>query len=140
MKSANKILLGLAMAGALQACDLERSPLTSLSSGNFWDNPKNATLALTGLYRGQITNGLEYNVSDFWSYQGLQFMDHMTDNAFDRRGENSPLFIFSSGRLQNNNAQLANYWSTAYSRIGRCNRYLEGIENMADGRDRKSVV
>lgn len=140
MKSANKILLGLAMAGALQACDLERSPLTSLSSGNFWDNPKNATLALTGLYRGQITNGLEYNVSDFWSYQGLQFMDHMTDNAFDRRGENSPLFIFSSGRLQNNNAQLANYWSTAYSRIGRCNRYLEGIENMADGSDKTRLT
>ena len=117
----------------MQSCNLERTPLTSLSSENFWDNSKNATLALTAIYRGSITNGLEYNVSDFWSYQGLQFMDHMTDNAFDRRGESSPLFIFSSGKLQNNNAQLANYWSSAYSRIGRCNRFLEGIPNMADG-------
>lgn len=140
MKSLSKILIGLALIMGLQSCDLERTPLTSLSSEKFWNDPKNATLALTGLYRGQITNGLEYNVSDFWSYQGLQFMDHMTDNAFDRRGENSPLFIFSSGKLQNNNGQLANYWSTAYNRIGRCNRFLEGIVNMADGATKTRLI
>lgn len=140
MKSLSKILIGLALIMGLQSCDLERTPLTSLSSEKFWNDPKNATLALTGLYRGQITNGLEYNVSDFWSYQGLQFMDHMTDNAFDRRGENSPLFIFSSGKLQNNNGQLANYWNTAYNRIGRCNRFLEGIVNMADGATKTRLI
>ncbi len=140
MKSLYKLTIGLALLAGLQSCDLERTPLTSLSSDNFWDNPKNATLALTALYRGSITNGLEYNVSDFWSYQGLQFMDHMTDNAFDRRGENSPLFIFSSGRLQNNNGQLANYWSTAYRRIGRCNRFLDGIVNMADSQEKLRLI
>ncbi len=93
MKSLYKISLGIALVAGMQSCNLERTPLTSLSSENFWDNSKNATLALTAIYRGSITNGLEYNVSDFWSYQGLQFMDHMTDNAFDRRGESSPLFI-----------------------------------------------
>ena len=140
MKSISKILIGLALLTGLQSCDLERTPLTSLSSDNFWDNPKNATLALTAIYRGQISNGLEYNVSDFWSYQGLQFMDHMTDNAFDRRGENSPLFIFSSGKLQNNNGQLANYWSSAYKRIGRCNRFLDGLVNRADGAEKTRLV
>lgn len=124
----------------MQSCDLERTPLTSLSSGNFWENPKNATLAMTAIYRGTITNGLEYSVSDFWSYQGLQFMDHMTDNAFDRRGENSPLFIFSSGQLQNNNAQLSSFWSSAYGRIGRCNRFLEGIPNMADSPEKDRLT
>ncbi|WP_289738935.1 RagB/SusD family nutrient uptake outer membrane protein [Paramuribaculum intestinale] len=140
MKPLYKISLALTVVAAMQSCDLERTPLTSLSSDNFWDNSKNATLAMTAIYRGSITNGLEYSVSDFWSYQGLQFMDHMTDNAFDRRGENSPLFIFSSGKLQSNNAQLINFWSSAYGRIGRCNRFLDGIPAMADGPDKTRLT
>lgn len=50
---------------SLQSCDLERYPLTDLSEDNFWTDDKNAELALTSLYRGSITNGLEYSVSDF---------------------------------------------------------------------------
>ena len=77
---------------SLQSCDLERYPLTDLSEDNFWTDDKNAELALTSLYRGSITNGLEYSVSDFWSYHGMLFMEHLTDNAYDRRGENNPFF------------------------------------------------
>ncbi len=64
MKSLYKISLGIALVAGMQSCNLERTPLTSLSSENFWDNSKNATLALTAIYRGSITNGLEYNVSE----------------------------------------------------------------------------
>lgn len=113
---------------SLQSCDLERFPLTDLSEENFWDDGKNAELALTSLYRGDITNGLEYMVSDFWSYHGLLFMEHLSDNAFDRRGENNPFFKISSGKLDNTNNFIKNYWSHAYKRIGLCNRFLEGIE------------
>ena len=88
---------------SLQSCDLERYPLTDLSEDNFWTDDKNAELALTSLYRGSITNGLEYSVSDFWSYHGMLFMEHLTDNAYDRRGENNPFFNISSGKLLNNN-------------------------------------
>lgn len=73
----------------LSSCDLERYPLTDLSEDNFWKDSKNSELALTSLYRGSITNGLEYSVSDFWSYHGLLLMEHLTDNAVDRRGENN---------------------------------------------------
>lgn len=86
---------------SLQSCDLERYPLTDLSEDNFWTDDKNAELALTSLYRGSITNGLEYSVSDFWSYHGMLFMEHLTDNAYDRRGENNPFFNISSGKLLN---------------------------------------
>ena len=34
---------------SLQSCDLERFPLTDLSEENFWDDGKNAELALTSL-------------------------------------------------------------------------------------------
>lgn len=110
---------------SLQSCDLERYPLTDLSEDNFWTDDKNAELALTSLYRGSITNGLEYSVSDFWSYHGMLFMEHLTDNAYDRRGENNPFFNISSGKLLNNNSFIKNYWSSAYKRIGLCNRFLE---------------
>ena len=117
---------------SLQSCDLERFPLTDLSEDNFWNDDKNATLALTSLYRGSITNGLEYSVSDFWSYHGLLFMEHLTDNGFDRRGENNPYFNISSGKLMSDNSFISKYWSSAYKRIGLCNRFLEGIANAAD--------
>jgi len=126
------VLTVLFASFSFQACDLERYPLTDLSEDKFWNDDKNAELALTSLYRGSITNGLEFNVSDFWSYHGLLFMEHLTDNAYDRRGENNPFFSISSGKLLNNNAFIKNYWSSAYKRIGLCNRFLEGIASAPD--------
>lgn len=124
--------IAFAASVSFSSCDLERYPLTSLSEETFWNDENNAQLALTALYRGGITNGLEYSVSDFWSYHGLLFMEHLTDNAFDRRGENNPFFQISSGKLLNNNSFVANYWSSAYNRIGKCNRFLEGIQTASD--------
>ena len=125
---------------SLQSCDLERYPLTDLSEDNFWTDDKNAELALTSLYRGSITNGLEYSVSDFWSYHGMLFMEHLTDNAYDRRGENNPFFNISSGKLLNNNSFIKNYWSSAYKRIGLCNRFLEGIANAPESEQKTRMV
>ena len=119
MKRLKYIAFAVLLASfSFQSCDLERYPLTDLSEDNFWNDDKNAELALTSLYRGSITNGLEYNVSDFWSYHGMLFMEHLTDNAYDRRGENNPFFNISSGKLLNNNGFVKNYWSSAYKRIG----------------------
>ncbi len=141
MKKNKYIVLTILSASLLfQACDLERYPLTDLSEDKFWNDDKKAELALTSLYRGSITNGLEYNVSDFWSYHGLLFMEHLTDNAYDRRGENNPFFNISSGKLLNNNAFIKNYWSSAYKRIGLCNRFLEGIANTADSERKVRMI
>lgn len=131
------IIAALALS-AFCSCDLERYPLTDLSEETFYDNESNAELALTSLYRGSITNGLEYNVSDFWSYHGLLFMEHLTDNAFDRRGENNAFFNISSGKLQSTNNFIVNYWKSAYKRIGMCNRFLEGIESLSSSSETKA--
>lgn len=141
MKRLNLFLsIALASSVAFTSCDLERYPLSSLSEETFWNDEKNAELALTALYRGSITNGLEYGVSDFWSYHGLLFMEHLTDNAYDRRGENHPFFQLSSGRLLNDNEFLEYYWTSAYSRIGKCNRFLEGIQTSADSEKKKRMI
>lgn len=141
-----KILyIGMVLASALSlgSCDLERSPLTDLPNTNYWsgsDIENKAKMALTPLYRGSISNGVEYNVSDFWSYHGLLFMEHLTDNAFDRRGENNNFFKITSGQLLNSNNFITGYWKSAYTRIGKCNRFLEGIESGQDFADRKRMI
>lgn len=141
MKRLKYIAIAALLASfSLQSCDLERYPLTDLSEGNFWNDEKNATLALTSLYRGSITNGLEYSVSDFWSYHGLLFMEHLSDNGFDRRGENNPFFNISSGKLLNDNSFIKSYWSSAYKRIGLCNRFLEGVAKSTDSELKKRFI
>lgn len=141
MKCSKYLMLATLLASlSFSSCDLERLPLTDLSEENFWNDEKNAELALTALYRGKITNGLEYSVSDFWSYHGLLFMEHLTDNAFDRRGENNNFYKISSGQLLNTNSFIANYWSSAYSRIGKCNRFLEGMQKMPESDQNKRMI
>lgn len=64
MKCSKYLMLATLLASlSFSSCDLERLPLTDLSEENFWNDEKNAELALTALYRGKITNGLEYSVS-----------------------------------------------------------------------------
>ena len=137
-----KYILGtvLLTSFTITSCDLERYPLTDLSEETFWNQDQNAELALTSLYRGSITNGVEYNVSDFWSYHGLLFTEHLSDNAFDRRGENNNFFKISSGKLNSSNNFIVNYWNSAYKRIGACNRFLKGIENAAESDNKKRLI
>ena len=140
MKKLKYILALITMAGLLHACDLERFPLTSLSEETFWDNEKNAELALPPLYRGGITDGVEYNPTDWWSYHGMIFMEHISDNAFDRRGEANGFFKLSNGTLTADNGFLSNYWNPSYSRIGKCNRFLEGIQKLADSPKKTRMI
>ena len=141
MKSIKYIALTASLAlFSLQSCDLERFPLTDMNEGSFWTDDKNAELALTSLYRGSITDGLEFTVTDFWSYHGLLFMEHLTDNAWDRRGVNNPFFGISSGKLTNANYFITNYWKNAYSRIGLCNRFLEGAVNLPESTNKARMI
>lgn len=75
------------------SCSLERNPLDQFAENEFWTNEENALIALTGIYRGNtIFNSEEYSPSDFWSYSGIMFLEFASDNAYDRRGNNSGFF------------------------------------------------
>ena len=123
----NHIIVATLLAMLMGACSLERSPLSNISDNEFWKDPNRASMALTALYRGEITNGVEFAPSDFWSYGGFLYTEHLTDNGFDRRGENAPYFQISSGKLLNNNNMIRIYWRAAYHRIVNCNRFLQNI-------------
>jgi tetratricopeptide (TPR) repeat protein len=115
------------------ADQLDKAPLSSYASENFWTNEGNALLALTGMYRGNIhmpavpATSAEGSATDWWSYHGLLFLELATDNAYDRRGDNSGLNQLTNGNLTAANAYLSNYWTASYSRIARSNYFMENV-------------
>lgn len=111
--------------------DLEKSPLDQFSSASLWTSESNAMLALTGVYRGNISVGVpNANPTDWWSYAGLVFMEFATDNAYDRRGDNSVFNKLSNGTLTADNGLLSQYWSQSYARVARCNDFLANIDQV----------
>ncbi len=111
--------------------ELEKTPLDQFESTTFWTSESNALLALTGVYRGNISVGApNANVTDWWSYAGLLFMEFSTDNAYDRRGDNSVFNKLTNGTLTADNTLLSQYWSQSYSRIARSNDFLANIDKV----------
>jgi len=125
------LILVILAALSVTSCkkDLNLSPLNSFSSDAFWTSQSNATLALAGVYRGniQMLDAGEFSATDWWSYHGLLFLEFASDNAYDRRGDNSGLNTLTNGTLTNSNAYISNYWSLSYARIARCNYFIENV-------------
>jgi len=126
----NKSLVLLLAFVLITSCEdkLEKAPLDQFSSLNFWKTENHAMLALTAVYKGNIAvNNTNVNPTDWWSYAGLVFLDFASDNAYDRRGETSPVHKLSNGTLTNSLGILTNYWNQSYSRVARCNDFLINI-------------
>jgi len=111
------------------SCDkeLEQYPKDQFDKENFWTNEANAMIGLAGVYRGNINYGTQVNPSDWWTYCGLVFFEHATDNAFDRRGKNANQNRLTNGTLLANNAVIRTYWQGSYIRIAICNDFLENV-------------
>lgn len=137
MKTVNYILYSFVLSClCFTSCDLERNPLDQFAENAFWTSEDNALLALTGIYKSNILfNSPEYSPTDWWSYGGLIFMEFPTDNAYDRRGANSNFHRMTDGTLLPNNAYIGNYWSNSYTKIARCNRFIEGIDKLEASQD-----
>lgn len=124
------LLTGCLLLASVGSCDLERNPLTSYGTDDFWKNERNAYLALTGIYHGEVASGgEEYQPTDWWSYQGLLMLDVCTDDGWDRRDIGSNYGIITSGTLTaSRTGVVSNYWSLSYKKIARANKFLEEME------------
>ncbi|WP_339756868.1 RagB/SusD family nutrient uptake outer membrane protein [Algoriphagus aquimarinus] len=121
------------LSSVLFSCvdQLDKSPLDSFDNATFWSNEGNAELALTGVYRGGIVqNGTSVNPSNWWAYDGLLFMEFASDNAYDRRGDNSAFHRLSNGTLTSSINILNSYWSSSYKNIANCNFFLENVDQV----------
>ena len=106
---------------------LDLNPKNQYAKDEFWTNETNALIALTGVYRGNISYGTQTNPTDWWTYCGLVIFEHATDNAFDRRGKNAAQNRITNGTLLADNAVIGTYWGGSYKRIAGCNNFLENI-------------
>lgn len=133
-------ILVLSIVVSTPSCSkkLEKSPLDEFDTRTFWNSEENAFLALTAVYRG----GLNVNVSggspsDWWSHQGLQFLDLASDNAYHGQGDNSGYTKLSNGTLTASLGALSIFWTFTYEKIARCNDFLENIGKVSMDEDRK---
>lgn len=118
---------------------LDTSPLDRFNEATFWTNESNAMLALTAVYRGRIiTNNPSFQAWDWWDYNGLIWLELATDNAYDRRGNNSVNNRLTNGTLVSNNRALQELWTGSYKRIARCNDFLENIDKVEMDETRKN--
>jgi hypothetical protein len=69
-------------------------------------------------------------------------LEFVTDNAYDRRGENAPYNLITNGGLLPNNATILAYWQGSYQRIAISNNFLENIGkvNMDETRKARMVA
>lgn len=114
------------------SCDseLEKFPSNAFAKDNFWTSESNANIALTGVYRGAIAYGTQVVPSDWWTYCGVIFLEFATDNAYDRRGDNSTQNRLTNGTLLPDNNVIKGYWDGSYTRIAICNDFLENIDKV----------
>jgi hypothetical protein len=125
------VLLMICFTGvSITSCkkELDLSPEDSFNSTTFWTSESNALLALTGVYRGSIlANAAEYTPTDWWSYNGLIWLEMGTDNAYPRTGENAANNKITNGTMTPSLVTLDNYWTVSYAKVARCNYFLENV-------------
>jgi hypothetical protein len=109
---------------------LEKSPTNQFDNATFWTNETNALIGLTAVYRGNLSYDFQVEPTDWWSYAGLAFMELSTDNAYDRRGDNSNLNRLTDGTLLPNNAVLLALWKASYKKITIANDFLAHIDDV----------
>ena len=130
MKNINKLGIYIAASLMLAGCDMNRYPLTDFSEETFYSDESNVKLALTGLYRGGITLGVDYGASDWWSYSAVILIDGVTDLGYDRRGFNNNLGKLTSGQINDTNGWVKDLYQKSYKRISSCCRFLEGLNKV----------
>jgi hypothetical protein len=112
------------------ADELEKSPTNQFDSATFWTNETNALIGLTAVYRGNLSYAFQVEPTDWWSYAGLAFLELTTDNAYDRRGDNSNLNRMTNGTLLPNNAVLLSLWKGSYKKITIANEFIAHIDDV----------
>lgn len=112
---------------------LEKQPLDALAEGTFWQTEKDATLALIGIYNSGRGRG-SYN---FQNAESLIRLDCTTDNGYEK---DKRLTQFNNGELESTHFVIESFWANSYSKVTRCNIFLENIANVEMNTDKKSEI
>lgn len=123
----------------MSGCDsdyLTEYPTDSLSEGTFWQSESDASLALTGCYEVNIGNS--HNDFTGWS-SGIPYTSQWTNLSRHKQPAST---IWSIGtNYDATETRLAERWSFNYTKISRCNYFLENIDNVEmDDTDKVEMI
>jgi hypothetical protein len=140
MRNPNKLvkclgLAGLVMASASCSKVIDKTPISTLTTGNFYKTASDAEAGLVGAYNGYYT---QYYV---WDY--ITDLDAVADNCY--AGGNNPDNIaqdyFTTTAL---NGNVTRDWQELYQVIANANSVLDGVPGINDpvwdGTNRKEQI
>lgn len=125
-------MITLSLLLGMSSCedDLEKSPLDEFDNSTFWNSKENVEMALAAVYRGNIVaNAWGGGANDWWSGNGLLYLELASDNAYHGQGENLGWNRLSNGTLTADGIGILDmYWENGYERIARTNNFLENVD------------
>ena len=124
------VLLTLVLSFSACEAELEKSPLDEFDNATFWSSKENVEMALAAVYRGNIrTNSWGGGADDWWSGNGLLYLELASDNAYHGQGENLGWNRLSNGTLTAAGIGILDmYWDRGYDRVARTNNFLENVD------------
>lgn len=126
---------------SLVSCDglLDKYPLDSLSNETFWNTEDDALLALTGVYQQNNMEGTGQKTQfNLWNQDThLRLFEATTDNGFEK---DNAVTDFNNGSLAASYQPVMDLWASTYSKIVRCNNFLENVDNVEMDAGRKEEM
>ncbi len=99
---------------------LDKQPLTSIASENFWTTSNDAYLALAGVYSKSTT---------WTSSEQICAFDANSDNGINRK-PNAAFLTY--GNLNTSTSEIKSYWNGSYREIAAANFFLENIDQVSE--------
>ncbi|MEJ7693550.1 RagB/SusD family nutrient uptake outer membrane protein [Daejeonella sp.] len=104
--------------------ELEKIPLDEFDQESFWSSEQKAMLALNAVYRSTVSS------SNWWSTEGLVYLETASDNAYHGQGDNTVYHKLSNGTLTSSSALVSQYWDQSYASIARSNDFLQNVSKV----------
>jgi starch-binding outer membrane protein, SusD/RagB family len=122
--SKSKLVIGfLALSFGVTSCSkdyFDKQPLDAISDATFWKTEKDAQLALTGCYN----IGAFWTSETFWMPKSLMELD--LGAGYGSEKELRPDHV-TDGTLTSAYWYTGAFWSNAYSKIAKCNNFLDHV-------------
>ncbi|SFK40676.1 SusD family protein [Porphyromonadaceae bacterium KH3CP3RA] len=123
----------IALAVIITSCDsfLEEKPKTFLNPDSYYQNEKQVSAAVNGIYTF-VDDIMDSDIEP--GSHSFIFLEFMHGYGERMRGSGTQdLAQANSLLIADNNSYVQRFWETAYRAIENCNSIIEGIEGMAEG-------
>lgn len=114
----------LPLVGGAYGCSdlLDKSPNSSIADGNFWNNEKDAYMALVGCYVFQSG----WTNDDFATPCGQIYLDCCGGHGTEKENFTS---LMAGTNCMATNSNIERYWDNAYWMIAKQNNFLDNVVN-----------